>query len=95
MYARVTTYRFDPARHDEMVAKIDGIKAQVAEISGVVHIYTAWRLDGNGVTTSIYENQAAADAATEQVRAIWGGLADLLAGPPNIESYDNVARMSA
>ncbi len=95
MYARITTYQCDPARLDDLTAKIDEIKVQVKAISGVVDVYTAWRADGNGVTTAIYESQTAAEAATPQVQAIWADLADLLVGGPNAETYENVVHITA
>ena len=71
------------------------IKAQVNSISSVVDVDSAWRADGNGVTTAIYESQSAAEAAASQVQVIWGSLAGLLAGAPSTETYDNVERMKS
>ena len=62
MFARVTTYRFDPVRGKELVSRLDGIKARIAEITGVVSVYNAWRDDGNGVTMAVYESKEAAEA---------------------------------
>ncbi len=95
MYARITTYQCGPSRLDEMTAKFDEIRAQVNAISGVVDVYTAWRADGNGVTTAIYESQDAADAAASQVQAIWAGLAVFLTGTPSVETYENVDHITA
>ncbi len=95
MYARITTYRCDPSRLDDLTDKLDEIKVQVKAISGVVDVYSAWRADGNGVTAAIYESQAAAEAAASQAQAIWANLADLLMGAPNTETYENVAHLSA
>ncbi len=95
MYARITTYQCDPARLDDLTAKLDGIKVQVKAISGVMEVYSAWRADGNGVTAAIYESQAAAEAATPQVQAIWADLADLLVGAPNAETFENVVHITA
>ena len=95
MYARITTYQCDPARLDDLTAKLDGIKVQVKAISGVMEVYSAWRADGNGVTAAIYESQAAAEAATPQVQAIWADLTDLLVGAPNAETYENVVHITA
>ena len=94
MYARITTYQCDPARLDEMTAKLDEIKAQVKAISGVIDAYSAWRADGNGVTTAIYESQAAAEAAATQVQAVWANLADFLIGVPKAETYENVVHIT-
>ncbi len=94
MYARVTTYRCDPSRLDEMTAKLDEIKTQVNAISGMVDVYTAWRPDGNGVTAAIYESQGAAEAAASQVQEIWASLADYLTGAPSVETYVNVMHIT-
>ncbi len=34
MYARITTYQANPDRQDEMVAKIDEVKAQIKALAG-------------------------------------------------------------
>lgn len=94
MFARITNYQGDPARLDDMTAKMGEIKVQVKAISGVVDVYSVWRADGRGVVTAIYDSQASAEAATQQVQAIWGGLADLLTGTPQSETYDNVEHMT-
>ena len=94
MYARVTSYQCDPSRLDEMTARIDAIRNRVKEISGVVTVYSAWRADGSGVSTAIYQSQADAEAAAPQAQAIWADLADLLVGPPTVETYENVVHMT-
>ena len=94
MYARVTTYQADASRLDELEAKLDAIKGQVQAIAGIVNVYSVWRADGKGVVTAIYETQAAADAASEAVQAIWGGLMEFLQGTPSTETYDRVAHMT-
>lgn len=95
MYARISSYQCDPSRLDEMTAKLDTIRSQINAIAGVVDVYNAWRADGRGVTTAIYENEAAANAATPQVQAIWSDMADLLTGAPEVETYDNVEHLTA
>ena len=83
MFARVTTYRCDPAHLDDMADKLDQVKVRVAEISGLIDVYSAWREDGEGVTMAIYETQADAAAAAPHVQAIWDSLAGLLTSAPN------------
>ena len=51
----------------------------------------AWEID----VASVYESQAAAEAAASQVQAVWSNLADLLVGPPNAEVYENVVHITA
>jgi hypothetical protein len=94
MYARVTTFQTDPARLDEVVSKIDEIKGQIKSIAGIVDSYSVWRSDGHGVTTAIYESQEAAEAASEQIQAIWGIMAEFLTATPSAEAYDNVAHLT-
>ncbi len=94
MYARVTTYQGDPARLDETEARIEDIKGQIKSIAGVVDAYSAWRSDGHGVTMAIYESQEAAEAASEQVQAIWGSMAEFLTAAPSAEAYDNVVHLT-
>lgn len=95
MYARVTTFHADPARLSEMVTKIDSLKTDIKAIPGVVEIYSAWRADGHGVTTAIYESQAAAEEATPQVQAIWGGLVEYLTASPQATTFENVEHLTA
>ncbi len=77
-----------------MIAKTDEFKVEVKAISGLVDVYSAWRADGKCVTMAIYESQAAADAASAQVQAIWGSLAEFLEGAPEVETYENVEHMT-
>ena len=94
MYARITRYKCDPARLEEMTGKIDEVKAQVKQVPGLVTIYSAWRDDGDGVTVAVYESQADAEAAMPTVQAVWAGLSSLLIEPPSAEAYENVAHLT-
>ncbi len=87
MFARITHYQIKPDHIDEMVNQLDQIKSAVQEIQGLVVSYTSWNDDGAGVTAAYYESEAAAEAAVDQIKAIWGGLAEHLAGPPEVKSY--------
>lgn len=93
MYARVTTYQCDPSQLEEMAAQMDAVKSAVESIEGIVSTYTVWRTDGQGVTMSIYSSEAAADAATEQVKSVWTDMANFITGVPQIEAYQHVAHI--
>ncbi len=96
MYARVTQYQMDPNREDEVLAKLDGFTSRIQAIPGVVAAYTSWRSeDGHGVTTAIYESQAAAEDAATQAQSIWAELGPLLTAAPTPEVYENVRDMLA
>ena len=90
MYTRVTTYQADPARLNELTAKLPQIKAKLGKMDGLVDWYASWRADGHGVIFSVFEDQASADASLSQVRELWAGLAGLLKAPPRAEGFENV-----
>lgn len=94
MYARITTVQFDPAKLAELTAKTSELKAGVKKMKGVIDTYSVWRADGLGVVTAIFDTKESADAAAEQAKAIWGGLAGLLKGAPKTEVFDNVEHLS-
>ena len=83
MYARITNFQGDPSKLDEMEAKIGEITGRVRALPGAKAVYAAWREDGAGVVTAIYESKAAAESAAPQVQEIWGVLAELLTAPPS------------
>lgn len=89
MYARVTIYHCDPTKLGEMAAQMEAVES----IDGIISTYTVWRADGQGVTMSIYSSEAAADAATVQVKSVWTDMAKFIMGVPQIEAYQNVAHI--
>ena len=93
MYARVTTFHCNPTQQAAMQSKLEEMKGQFNSLVGVLDIYTAWRSDGSGVAMAIYESQDAAEAASEQVQAIWGDLAQFLTAAPKLETYENVTHL--
>jgi hypothetical protein len=94
MYARITTVQFDPAKLAQLTAKTSELSAGVKKMKGVIDTYSVWRADGLGVVIAIFDSKESADAAAEQAKAIWGGLAGMLKGAPKIEVFDNVEHLS-
>jgi hypothetical protein len=90
MYARVTTLQLDPAKLSEVPAKVKAVGPASKALPGVVDVYFAWRADGQGRVTAIFNSKADADAGLPKVQAIWGELASLLKSPPTVEAFDNV-----
>ena len=95
MYARVTTFKVDPARLQELSAKIKEMGPRAKALPGMVDAYGVWRGDGQGVVVAVYQSKAAADAAVAKIQALWGDLAGLLSGAPRTDTYDNVAHITA
>jgi hypothetical protein len=93
MYARVTNYQFDPSQTDAIVASMDDLKQKIQSISGLSTCITSWKEDGSGVTIAVYESQDAADAAAEQVMAVWSTIGAYLTAPPVTEVYETVENM--
>jgi hypothetical protein len=93
MYARITSFKVDPARVGELAGKIKEMTPAARALPGVVDVYAAWRPDGQGSVTAIYKSKADADSATAQIQALWGTLASLLKGAPSTEAFDTVEHM--
>ncbi|NJO22963.1 MAG: hypothetical protein HC868_08445 [Sphingomonadales bacterium] len=90
MYARVTSFKVDASRLDELPAKIKQMQPLVRALPGIVDIYIAWRADGQGAVTAIYRTKAEADVAVARIQALWGALAGLLQAAPRTDAYDTV-----
>jgi hypothetical protein len=94
MYARVTTFKVDPARLPELSAKIKEMGPRAKALPGMVDAYAAWRGDGQGVVVAIYQSKASADAAVARIQALWGDLAGLLSGAPKTDAYEDAAHIT-
>jgi len=93
MYARVTSFKVDPSRLNELPAKIKEMQPAAKALPGIVDIYAAWRSDGQGTVTAIYRSKADADSTVAKIQALWGTLASLLTAAPHTDAYDMVEHM--
>ena len=87
MYTRISQFNFKEDQLDEMISRLDGIGKQLNSIDGMLETYVFWDPSGSGTSVAIYRDQAAAEAASETIQSIWGGLMDLLTGPPTQSVY--------
>jgi hypothetical protein len=94
MYARVTTFKVDPARVAELDSKVRDMRPRIMQIPGLAQAYAAWRADGQGVLVALYRDRAAADRAVGRLQALWGELAGLVIGVPRIETYDAAEQLT-
>jgi len=90
MYARIIKFQGQPGQKAEMEARIDSISATVGRLSGMVSSFVMLSDDGTGYVVSVYETEAAATAALPTTQELWGNLADILSGPPEVMAFDNV-----
>jgi hypothetical protein len=95
MYARVTTFKVDPARLPELSAKIEEMGPKAKALPGMVDAYAAWRGDGQGVVVALYRSKEDADRAVARIQALWGDLAGLLSGAPKTDAYETAAHITA
>jgi len=95
MYARVISFQVDPAKIEEMRAKLPSIKSQLKTMAGLVDWYSVWRADGRGYVLTVFKDKASADASLGLAGDIWGGLSKLLNGQPKPEAFDNVELLTA
>lgn len=82
MFARITSIQIDPAKLGEMRAALPPIAAKLKVVPGMVECKVCWDESGKGQVFALYERQSQADAASETIRNLWGGLAHLLTAPP-------------
>jgi hypothetical protein len=95
MYARITTFRVDPSRLDELPAKISKLAHLIKALPGMLDARAAWRTDGQGVVIAFYQSREHADAAMRRLQVIWGSIADLLMEPPRTDVYETVQHITA
>ena len=88
MYARVSNFKTDPARRDEIQAVIEGeVHPMIEALPGLVSLVSAAHDDGSGITVAVYESEEAANAVTDQVSVIWSKMAHFLTEPPSVSGY--------
>ena len=93
MYGRVTHFKSDPNRIDEMTGHLPAIRDKLAAIEGGVANWAMWNPDGTGIAVAIYVDETAADAAVPQIQDVWAGIAEFLLAPPEIVSYGHAEKM--
>ena len=93
MYARVSTIQIDPAKLAEMKAAMPSAGAKLKQIPGILECITCWDDSGKGTVFAVYESQAAADAAAESIRSVWGGLMSNLMAPPSVFGANNATNL--
>jgi hypothetical protein len=84
----------DPSKEQEVVALLDKVAQRIKSIPGIVACYSSWRsADGHGVTTAIYESQAAAEAGQSVATSVWAEMGPFMVAPPVPITYENVQNL--
>ena len=95
MYARVTTFKVDPARVHELQAKVAEMAPRAKALPGMVDAYAFWRGDGEGVVVAIYRSKEDADRAVARIQALWGALAGLVSSAPRTDAFESAVHITA
>lgn len=82
MFARITTIQIQPAKLNELKDALPALASRLKAVPGMVECKVCWNETGQGQVFALYGTPAQADAASETIRSIWGGLSHLMAAPP-------------
>lgn len=91
MFTRITTWNGNDTA--AVRPAIEARREQILSVPGIVSCHVAWNGDGSGVTVAVYESEAAANASTEQIQAIWRDLASLFTASPETVTYSETIEM--
>jgi len=94
MYARVTTFKVDPARVAELGKKVEEMRPRVRALPGLAHAYAAWRADGQGIVVALYQDRSFADRVVARMQALWGEFAGLISGVPRVDTFENAEHLT-
>lgn len=90
MYARVTRYKFNAEGVSKITEINNEIEPQIMKIPGAKHWSSLMGEDGQAMVVVVYENEAAATAAIDTVKGLWGSVMQYLDGPPEAPEVYNV-----
>jgi len=91
MFTRVSTFKCDPDRLEQVAELVDKLAPVMKRVPGILHSSVSWRDDGSGVIVAIYESETKAAAAVETIQVVWAEAQVLLTEPPQIATYKNAA----
>lgn len=91
MFTRITAWNGSDT--DALRPNIEAKREQIMSVPGIVSCQVVWNDDGSGITVAVYESEAAANASTAQIQAIWSDLGHLFTAPPETATYSEVIEM--
>ena len=93
MHARITRFKIRPEALNTVVEGLPEVRNAIGKIAGGVANYALWNDDGTGVAIAIYESESFADAARDQIEAIWAGMSQAMLEPPVFDSYTHAENL--
>ena len=90
MHARVSTYRFESGRADEVVSAFENAVGAVEAMEGERGVYLLLdRENGKAMTITLWEDEAALTASAEAANQLRSGAAEQSASTiESVESYE-------
>ena len=95
MYARISTFHVKPDQLAPFATAIAIAADQLKRVPGITECKCAVDAEGRGVVFALYPSPEAAAAASDAIRAVWGGLMGHLAGSPTVGGYAQVTDLLA
>ena len=84
MFYRVNVVRFDPKDRDAVLAFLDSMRGEMAQIDGLKSVTIIETAPGQAHGFAGYESEAHAEAAAPIVQKILGGMAQWMTAPPEM-----------
>ena len=82
MSFRITIMNFDADRRDELLAYSDSQRENIRAIKGIQSVHVIEVGAGQSIVISRYDTEESAEASTEAVQKIFGGMAEFFTAPP-------------
>ncbi|MCG7392550.1 hypothetical protein MHY87_06490 [Microvirga sp. ACRRW] len=95
MYARLTTFRVKPDKVEDMRRWRDANEARIYDQPGLRDWIGLMDDKGDFVVVALFDDEAAAQAAMPQVRALWSEMAAMVEGVPTAKFLNVVAAKNA
>jgi hypothetical protein len=82
VFARITAIQIQPSRLNDMRDALPALSTRLKAVPGMVECKVCWNDSGQGQVFALYDSPSHAEAASDTIRSVWGGLSHLLAAPP-------------
>ena len=87
MFTRMTNWKTKETDVEAIQSNVERKRAEILAVPELLALNVVWKEDGSGVTIAVYESEAAANAASTQIQAIWGDLASMFSAQPETATY--------
>ena len=82
MYVRITSYKVNQERIDEALAVAADLKPEIMNIPGMLQWFDTGNSDRSRAEIAVYENNDAAESASERALELFGQFAQFIPSAP-------------